>query len=454
VSEASAASALDLIARLKAMPVEKRLAALDAAHEEEVRLLDAHWPCWAHGGQLPPHDQWTVWVMLAGRGFGKTRAGAEWVSARARENGQARIALVAANPQEARRVMIEGRGGLFAAAQDGEERRAMCWEPGLGRLTFASGAQAFVYSGADGESLRGPEHHFAWCDELPKWRRAQESWDNLMLGLRAGARPQVVVTTTPRAGPALRAVLEIEGVVLTGGASRDNPHLPAAFIEAVERFHLGTRLGRQELLGELIEDVHGSLWPRRLIDRCRVEAFAPGEGPGSARERMRRIVVGVDPPVSAEGDECGIVVCGVGPDGTGYVLADHSAGGLSPEGWALRVAGAAERWGADRIVAEGNQGGEMVEAVLRGAGIRIGVRRVHARVGKVRRAEPVAAFFESGEAKLAGCFDTLEEQMTGLVLGGDYMGKGRSPDRADAMVWAMTELMLGPVAPVPRIRSL
>lgn len=169
---------------------------------------------------------------------------------------------------------------------------------------------------------------------------------------------------------------------------------------------------------------------------------------------MVRIVIGVDPPVSADGDECGIVACGLGHDGIGYVLGDHSAGGLSPEQWARKVAAAAERWAADRIVAEGNQGGEMVEAVLRGAGVRLPVKRVHASVGKVRRAEPVAALFESGEARLAGRFPELEDQLAGLVLGGDYQGPGKSPDRADAMVWALTELMLRDPAPEPRIRIL
>jgi phage terminase large subunit-like protein len=484
----------ELLQRLRALPPEQRRAALEAAGEAHARALDERWPLWAHGGQLPPDDEWTIWVLLCGRGFGKTRAGAEWISECARQAPDAKIALVAANPGEARKVMIEGRAGLFVAARD-EERRAMKWEPSLRRLTFASGAEAIVYSGADGDCLRGGEHHFAWCDELPKWRRAQDTWDNLMMGLRAGERPRAVVTTTPRPVPVLWDVLDTPDVVLTGGATRDNPHLPPAFLRTMERKYGGTRLGRQELLGELIEDVQGALWPQALIEKSRVDLrlLCPGEGRGPASgqngdshfsERrqatehgggksncpplggksncplpFRRVVIGVDPPATAGGDECGIVACGLGEDpGSGsravaYVLGDHSAGGLSPEQWARKVAGAAERWSADRIVAEGNQGGEMVEAVLRGAGLRLPVRRVHAKVGKARRAEPVAAFFESGDAKFAGRFPELERQLAGLVLGGDYQGRG-SPDRADAMVWAMSDLLLRKPAVVPRVRAL
>jgi phage terminase large subunit-like protein len=438
-----------LLAGLKALAPDKRREALEAAGERHVKAIDDEWPLWAHEGQTPPHDEWAIWVMLAGRGFGKTRAGAEWVSAKARAMPDAKIALVAATPQEARRVMIEGRAGLLAAARDGDERRAMRWEPHLGRLTFASGAEAFVFSGADGESLRGAEHHFAWCDELAKWKRAQASWDNLILGLRAGTRPQAIVTTTPRTVPALRAVLAMPGVVLTGGASRDNPHLAESFIDMIERIHAGTRFGRQELEGALLEDVEGALWPRALIEQSRVA----GMGTVAGNCPLVRVVIGVDPPVTAAGDACGIVACGLGGDNIAYVLGDHSAAGLSPEQWARKVAGAADKWHADRIIAEGNQGGEMVTTVLRGAGLRLPVKRVHARAGKSARAEPIAAFFETGEAKFAGKFPQLEDELAGLTYGGGYEGPGRSPDRADAMIWALTELLLGE-AGEPRIRRL
>jgi phage terminase large subunit-like protein len=436
-----------VLARLRGLAPEARRAALEAAGEAHVKALDDEWPVWAHRGQIPDHDEWTVWVMLTGRGFGKTRAGAEWVSSKARRCPEAKIALVAANPKEARRVMIEGRSGLLRVAREGDERRLIRWEPGLGRLSFASGAEAFVYSGADGDSLRGGEHHYAWCDELAKWRQAQEAWDNLMLTMRAGERPQVLVTTTPRPVQALRAVLESPELVLTRGTSFDNPHNAASFLRWADKVYRGSRVGRQELLGELLEDLPGALWPQALIDSSR-------ETGGIGRDRLKRVVVGVDPPLTADGDECGIVACGLGRDGIGRVLGDHSAGGLSPEQWARKVAGAVEAWAADRVVAEGNSGGEMVEAVLRGAGLRLKVERVFAKSGKARRAEPIAAFFESGEAKLAGHFPELEKQLAGLVLGGDYQGPGRSPDRADAMVWAMTELLLAPERAEPRIRAL
>ena len=367
------------------------------------------------------------------------------------------LALVAATPAEARRVMIEGRAGLLAVARDGAERREMRWEPGLGRLTFASSATAFVYSGADGESLRGGEHHFAWCDELAKWKRGKATWDNLLLTLRAGAQPQAVVTTTPKPLPLLRAILAMPDLVLTGGATWRNPHLPPAFVSMIRQLHAGTRLGRQELDGVLLEDVEGAVFPRELLERCRIAPMGTVPEGLSLRDRpslssLVRIVVGVDPPATAAGDACGIVVCGLDAQGCGYVLADHSAAGLSPEQWARKVAAAAEAWQADRVIAEGNQAGEMVTSVLKGAGLRLKVVRVHARAGKAARAEPIEAFFADGQAKLAGHFPELEDELAGLVIGGDYQGPGRSPDRADAMVWALTDLLLKP-RPEPGVRG-
>jgi len=453
-----------LLARLRALPPGERQAALDAAGEAAVIAFDEDWPVWAHEGQLPPNDDWDIWTALCGRGFGKTRAGAEWVSEMARTTPDAKIALVAATPKEARRVMIEGRSGLLTVARDGPERRDMRWEPTLGRLTFAGGAEAFVYSGANGEDLRGPEHHFAWCDELAKWKRADAALDNLMLGLRCGDRPRMIVTTTPKPVPTLRRVLSMPNVVLTGGASWHNPHLSDPFIDMVRKIHEGTRFGRQELLGELLEDFDGALWPRALIEKARMGTvtFTHGRawishGGGKSDcppTPLARIVIGVDPPASAEGDACGIIACGLDETGTAWVLADHSAAGCSPEQWARKVDAAAGKWGADRIIAEGNQGGQMVESVLRGAGLRLPVKTVYARVGKSARAEPIAAFFETGEAKLAGHFPELEDQLAGMILGGAYQGPGRSPDRADAMVWALTELLLETPAAEPRIVML
>jgi phage terminase large subunit-like protein len=322
----------------------------------------------------------------------------------------------------------------------------MVWEPSRRRLVFASGAEAFLYSGAKGDSLRGPEHHFAWCDELAKWKQAQAAWDNLMLGLRLGTRPRALVTTTPRPVAALRAIIADEGTARSSGATGANPHLPEAFVGAMERQHGGTRLGRQELEGELIEEAEGALWPRALIEESR-------EG-GPPQSELKLVVIGVDPPAGSSGDGCGIVAVGVDRAGVAHVLGDHSASGLSPEGWARKVAAAVDMHGAAKVVAEANNGGLMVETVLRGAGIRLPVRLVHAAEGKVARAAPVAALFESGRARLAGRFPALEDELAGLTWAGTYEGPGRSPDRADAMVWAMTELMLGEPARVPRVRAL
>jgi len=430
-------------------PAERRelMAALAPA---EALKLDADWPVWVHAGQEPPTGaDWRVWVMMAGRGFGKTRAGAEWVSGLARAHPGAAIALVAATADEARKIMVEGRSGLLGVASPWE-RAKMKWAPSRGRLVFASGAEAMLYSGAQAEGLRGPEHHFAWCDELAKWRQAQAAWDNLMLGLRlavpnGSGRPRALVTTTPRPIALLRAIIADAETAQTGGTTRANPHVSGAFVASMERRHGGTHFGRQELGGELIGEAEGALWPRALIEGTRHR--------GSLRE-FRRVVIGVDPPAGSTGDACGIVAVGLGADGVGYVLGDHSVSGLSPEGWAKKVAVAAEVHGAARVVAEANNGGRMVESVLRGAGLELPVRLVQASERKVARAAPVAALFESGRARFAGAFPALEDELAGLGWDGRYQGPGRSPDRADAMVWAFTDLMLGPAAGAPRVRSL
>lgn len=432
----------ETLSRLDPAELGRRMRRLE---QEEIALLEPAWAARARGGQLPPGGDWRVWLLLAGRGYGKTRAGAEWVSALARANAGLRIALVGATIDEVARVMIEGRSGLIAVAAAEED---VIWRPTAGVLTFASGAQAFAYSGANPDGLRGPEHHVAWCDELAKWARPRETWDNLVLGLRLGRCPRVLVTTTPRPIPLLREL--IVDAAVTRGRTADNPDLPAAFVESVTARYGGTRFGRQELDGELIEEVEGALWTRALVERCRVRGPGPRAGEQGG---LARVVVGVDPPASAEGDACGIVVCGAAADGTLLVLDDRSAHGLGPEGWARAVAAAAADWGAERIVAESNQGGEMVAAMLRGVDAALPVKAVRARYGKAQRAEPVANWFETGKAAFAGAFPELEDELTGMLRGGGYEGPGRSPDRADAMVWAMTELM-SPAPPAPRLRGL
>ncbi len=421
------------------------LAKLSTAERVELRHM---WRLWARQAQTAPTSDWRVWLIQAGRGFGKTRAGAEWVREIAAANPDARIALLAASLGEGRAIMVEGESGILATSPDDFRPR---YESSLGRLTWPSGAQATVYSAGEPESLRGPQHSHAWCDEVAKWDnsngKALATWDNLLLGLRLGTRPRVLATTTPRAVPLLRRILAEPQLEVTGGASEANTaNLANSFIGDVRRAFGHSLLGRQELDGELIADLPGALWTRALLEACR-EAST---GSPSARPEVVRIVIGVDPPASAGGDACGIVVCALGADGIARVLADCSVEKASPEKWARAVASAAAAWSADRVVAEANQGGAMVASVLRAADVNLPLRLVHASQGKSARAEPIAALYESGKVKHAGMFAALEDQLCGLIAGGGYEGPGRSPDRADALVWALTELMLGRRG-VPRV---
>jgi phage terminase large subunit-like protein len=379
--------------RIAMMGPAERRAMLKTMDRAEKEALDS-WYGLARPGQRPPEGDWRIWMVMGGRGYGKTLAGAQWVHQLAEAPGL-RIALAGPNEDEARQVMVEGSSGLLACAPDWARPQ---WEPSLGRLTWPNGTQAFVHSGANPEALRGPEHDYAWCDELAKWARAEASWDNLMFGLRRGALPRVLVTTTPRPTPLIRKLAARGDVAVTRGRTADAASLSASVVDYLTSLYGGTRFGRQELDGELIDDVEGSLWPRDLIERCRCpnpprpkagegDQVKPGGGvkgsesagssenlgglrhlplhhtscgppPHLAMGRIiRRIVVGVDPPVSAEGDACGIVVCGLCGDGVAFVLDDCSVRRLSPEGWARAVAGAARKWGADRVVAESNQAG-------------------------------------------------------------------------------------------------
>ena len=361
-----------------------------------------------------------------------------------------RIALVGANMDDVEKVMVKGESGLAACAGTEE---AVRWVASRKMASFRIGgkrvAEGYAYSGERPDKLRGPQHHFAWCDEIAKWAHGEAAWDNLMLGLRLGDRPRTMVTTTPRsgggAGTLLKRISGLERCEETRGATGDNLHLPEDYLAAVNGMYAGTRLGRQELEGELIEDVEGALWSRGLIEGSRQSGTLP-------REFFRRVVIGVDPPAGVDGDACGIVVAGLGRDDIGYVLEDSSVGGVSPDGWAAAVARAARRWQADRVVAEANQGGRMVESVLRAVEPELPLKLVHASEGKAARAEPVAALFERGRAKFAGAFPALEDELAGLTVKGGYEGPGRSPDRADACVWALTELMLGKPRAEPRVR--
>jgi phage terminase large subunit-like protein len=410
----------------------------------DALLFDADFEAWAHEGQLPPKDQgWRTWLMMAGRGFGKTRAGAEWIHRLATKRAGLRIALVGASLHETRRIMIEGVSGLLTLAR--RQRRRVNWEPALNRFRWPNGSEAQLFSGDSADGLRGPEHDFAWCDELAKWRQAEEAWVNLQMGLRRGPRPRALVTTTPRTMGLLRRMMEQPWTVTTRGRTSDNINLDEKTVEVLTATYGGTRIGRQELDGELLDDVEGALWTRAIIDKARVGKAVPG---------FDRILVGVDPPAGAgEGsDACGIVVAGSKGEEL-FVLEDASVRGLSPEGWANRVAAAAARWEASLVVAEANNGGAMVESVIKAADLGLKVRLVHASKGKCARAEPIALKFERGKAFLAGDFPELEAELGGMIAGGGYEGPGRSPDRADAMVWAMTVLS-ETRSGVPRVRCL
>lgn len=407
--------------------------------QTERNGFDYIWEFDARDQQLPPPGDWRIWMIMAGRGFGKTRAGAEWVRMIAEFCPDARIALVSASLAEARAVMVEGESGLLAIS---DPKHRPVFEPSLHRLRFASGAQAQLFSAAEPEGLRGPQHSHAWCDEIGKWplanARATRCWDNLLLGMRLGSDPRIAVTTTPRAVPVVQRLVaqaaDGGAVMITRGTTDDNIRLPDRFHAAIASEYGGTQLARQEIGGELLEDLEGALWTRSLLEQSREDGAVP---------EAARMVVAVDPPAGANGDECGIIVAALGEDGIARVLADCSVQGASPAEWAQRVADVAREWSADRVVAEANQGGAMVGSVLRAADHALPIKLVHASRGKIARAEPVAALYAAGRVRHVGMFARLEDQLCGLLVGGSYAGPGRSPDRADALVWAMTELLLG-----------
>jgi phage terminase large subunit-like protein len=429
----------ELLWLLSRAPDEVKAAVWSELSPSDVRAIAWDWSTHALKRQREPEGDWRVWLLLAGRGFGKTRIGAEWVLKQARNCPDARIALIGATIDEVARIMVEGDSGILRCAPPDE---APDWLVSRHELRFRSGAIAHAYSGGNGDGLRGPQHHFAWADELGKWSDAESAWDNLAMGMRLGPRPRVLVTTTPGNSALLKRIMAEPGVELRRGRTADNVHLPRAFIEAMEAAYRGSRLGRQELDGVIVDEAQGALWTRPLLEKCRTKV---------STEDLRRVVVGVDPPASSTGDACGILVCGLTSDGRGLVLADASVSGQGPSGWARRVASAAEAWQADRVVAEVNNGGDMVESVLRQVEPALPVRKVRASRGKVARAEPVATMFEVGTCGLAGFFPELEDELSAFTAAG-YLGSG-SPDRADAMVWALTELS-ETRSGVPRVRRL
>ncbi len=428
----------------------------------EAALMALPWmfEFWALPHQLAPEGAWKTWVIMGGRGAGKTRAGAEWVRAevegsRPGDKGRsARVALVGETVDQVREVMVFGESGILACSPP--DRRPE-WEAGRKRLVWPNGAVAQVFSAHEPESLRGPQFDAAWVDELAKWKRAEEAWDQLQFALRLGPNPRQVVTTTPRNVGVLKAILKNPSTVVTHAPTEANrAYLAASFLEEVRTRYAGTRLGRQELEGLLLEDAEGALWTTSVLERARVDKVPA----------MSRIVVAVDPPVTghAGSDECGILVVGAvteGPPQTwqAYVLEDASVGGASPDTWARAAIDAMRRHGADRLVAEVNQGGDMVQSVIRQIDALVPFRAVRASRGKTARAEPVAALYEQGRVRhlrspASGDLGRLEDQMCRMTLTG-FEGRG-SPDRVDALVWALTDLMIEPAQAWvrPQVRTL
>jgi len=390
-----------------------------------------------HEHQIAPDGDWRTWLLLGGRGSGKTFAGAVWLSEAARVEGLT-LALVGPALHDVREVMVEGPSGLKAVA---EKSRRPRWEAGRKRLVWPNGTVAYAFSAEDADSLRGPQFHAGWADEFCAWRNPERVLSNLRFGLRLGDDPRLMVTTTPRPMAALRRLMAEAGTTVDRGPTAANEaNLSPGFLKHLKALYGGTRLEAQEMEG-LVVETDGALFTAADLARTR----------GARPVKLDRIVVAVDPPASAHGDACGIVVAGR-RERVGYVLADRSMRGLSPDGWARRAAQTAQEFGAHQLVAEGNQGGEMVRTLLAQAGCEVPIKMVHASRSKRARAEPVAALYEQGRVVHCGVFPALEEEM--MALGGEGEGgSGHSPDRADALVWALSHLLLSPQAS-PRLRVL
>lgn len=405
----------------------QRAKILSGLTEADLEELEHEWRFWARKEQLAPEGDWAVWLALAGRGFGKTEAGAQWV--KEREAGGARsIALVAETQKDLEEVMVPR---LLSIYPDGK-KPTVRFKPV--RVLWPSGSTALGYNGTEPNQLRGPEFDTAWVDELAKYRYARETWDMLQFTMRAGDDPRIFVSTTPRPIPVIKEIIKDTSTVVTRGSTFDNAaNLPKQFLDRLQKRYEGTRLGRQELNAEILDDLPGALFTRAMFDETR-RVEAPD---------MSRVVVAVDPSGTGgsedNGDSVGIVVAGLGIDGRGYVLADRTCK-LSPDGWGKRAVAAYHEFRADRIVAERNFGGAMVEHVIRTVDKNVSYKEVVASRGKVARAEPVAALYEQGRVSHVAALAELEDQLCQIGPEG-FIGEG-SPDRADALVWALAELML------------
>lgn len=417
--------------KLAALPEAKRKKFLSSLTEEAAADLLHDWRGFlARPDQVAPSGDWDIWLVLSGRGWGKTRTGAEWIKERVESGESRRIAFVGETAADGRDVMVEGDSGILSIYPDNHSNKPL-YEPSKRRLTWPNGAVATIYNATEPDQLRGPQHDTAWADELAKWQYARETWDQLQFGLRLGSHPRQLVTTTPRPIELVKAILAGEEgkVHVTRGRTMDNrSNLARTFVERIEKRYGGTRLGRQELNGEVLGDMPGALWSLRDIDAYRV----------SEMPELGRILIAVDPAVTntEDSDEHGIIAAGIKGD-EGFVLEDASIKG-SPLTWARRAVTLHDKYGADGIVVEVNQGGDMVAQTLRSVRDSLNIIEVRASRGKHVRAEPIAALYEQGRVHHVGSFAELETQMT-MTTNAGYEGEN-SPDRLDALVWAMTEL--------------
>jgi phage terminase large subunit-like protein len=403
-------------------------------------LADGGWASKARPNQLAPPDPWSIWLVLAGRGFGKTRTGAEWIKGLVESGSAGRIALVAPTAGDCRDILLEGASGLLTISPDWNRP---LYEPSKRRLTWNNGAQATLFSAEESDRLRGPNHDAAWCDELAAWADPQSVWDMLSFTMRIGKHPKICVTTTPRPIKIIKDLVKREGqdVAVTRGSTYENEaNLSAPFLQAMKARYEGTRLGRQELFADVLSDTPGALWQQSWIDNNRTK-FIPFDG-------LARIVVAIDPAVTSgeDADETGILVCGVDHVGHGYVLEDCS-GRYQPHEWAAAAIGAFKRHNGDRIIGERNNGGDMIESTIRGVDPNVPFKAVVASRGKVTRAEPISALYEQNKVHHFGSFTALEDQLCSFTSDFNRSTAGYSPDRLDALVWALSELMLQTTGP-------
>lgn len=419
---------------LALLPEDERNKLLEDYSAKALAEMKWDWSFWARPNQLPPDGDWITWLLLAGRGFGKTRCGAEWVRQKAKENPGCRIALVGETAADCRKVMVDGESGILAISPPDF---MPTYYPTNRQLVWPNGSIAETYNATEPDQLRGPQHHFAWCDEIAKWKYMQATWDQVQMGLRLGEKPQQVVTTTPRPLELIKKILNDKDTVVTKGRTYDNAgNLAAPFLKKITEEYEGTRLGRQELEAEILDDIPGALWSRSGIDLNRVTEVPLD---------LERVIVAVDPATSNEegSDETGIVVVGLARDtdgyARGYILEDGSLKG-SPEEWARKAVNLYRKWEADKIVAEKNQGGDMVASVIKAVDRSILPKLVHASRGKYIRAEPISSLYEQNRIHHVGRHDKLEDQMCTFSVD-NIRGNGvGSPDRVDALVWGLTEL--------------